>query len=488
MGSEDQFINTISNDILKNSSPINYINYEYIDNATNKLSSLFPKYNFKNCSVQLVNENNKCKLVINTNSQEIKVPLPYNLTTENKNFSLSPYLNELLTNIYKPEDINNNDPTLKATIANKLNLNASDFDVYFFPVTDGDYQTKLPVDSYNSYGMEVMYNLVLVLKNKYIIKNNHLMNEYYICSNLDTDIGFPVSTNPNDYLDFYEFAHNVMKWPVKDLYDNDDNKMWKICDKWGETYYLDWWSNKLSRADFTNLQWRSDLYCDTEIQALTMYTVEWGDFWNYYLHHQESYVTKNHKMQGNFCDGQTKKIRFDDYKLVSSALSKAPSWPTNLVVYHGVEYMEQEFYDQLKNYIVENGNGTYDYSKCIGKEITTYGFISTTFEKYHALDYCTGNIWTTDTNQINELFPNGYDKNNLNYLPLKSYAAFKINIPKGSKNLAYVSGMPGANGYENPERQVLIDRNTRFRIDNVHTEKNSLNQLVTVFDVTYIGK
>lgn len=48
--------------------------------------------------------------------------------------------------------------------------------------------------------------------------------------------------------------------------------------------------------------------------------------------------------------------------------------------------------------------------------------------------------------------------------------------------------MPGANGYENPERQVLIDRNTRFRIDNVHTEKNSLNQLVTVFDVTYLGK
>ena len=132
LGFEDQFINTISQDILKNSSPISYINYEYIDNAQNKLSSLFPKYNFKNCSVQLVNENNKCKFVINTNGQEIKVPLPYNLTTENKNFSLSPYLNELLTNIYKPEDINNNDPTLKATIANKLNLNASDFDVYFF--------------------------------------------------------------------------------------------------------------------------------------------------------------------------------------------------------------------------------------------------------------------------------------------------------------------------------------------------------------------
>lgn len=87
LGPEDQFINTIFHDILKNSSPINYINYEYIDNAQNKLSSLFPEYDFKNCSVQLVNdENNKCKLVINTNNQEIKVPLPYNLTTENKTF------------------------------------------------------------------------------------------------------------------------------------------------------------------------------------------------------------------------------------------------------------------------------------------------------------------------------------------------------------------------------------------------------------------
>ena len=90
-----------------------------------------------------------------------------------------------------------------------------------------------------------------------------------------------------------------MKWPIKDIYDNVDNLMWKICDKWGQTYYLDWWNN-LTKKDFDfNLD---NLYCDTEIQALTMYIIEWGDFWNYYLHHQQIPPNQLHKMQGNFCE------------------------------------------------------------------------------------------------------------------------------------------------------------------------------------------
>lgn len=71
--------------------------------------------------------------------------------------------------------------------------------------------------------MEIIYNLVLIIKNKYIIQNNYIINEYYQSSNLATSIGFLI---PNDqYLDFYYFKHNIMKWPIKDIYDNVDNLM-----------------------------------------------------------------------------------------------------------------------------------------------------------------------------------------------------------------------------------------------------------------------
>ena len=258
--------------------------------------------------------------------------------------------------------------------------------------------------------------------------------------------------------------------------------------KWGQTYYLDWWNN-LTRKNFNfNLD---NLYCDTEIQALTMYIIDWGDFWNYYLHHQQIPPNQLHKMQGQFCKNKMKNIRGSDYYLISQALNKAPACPENIVLYHGVEYMEDEFYDQLKPYIHDNGDGSYDYSNCIGKTIKSYGFISTTFNKSYALNFCTGIVWTNDENQIKELFPNGYTishRNNLYYLPIKSPAVFKINVPKESKNLAYVSGMKLSNGYKNNEEQVLIDKDTSFRIDNVYTEHNSSNVLVTIFDVTYLGK
>ena len=221
-----------------------------------------------------------------------------------------------------------------------------------------------------------------------------------------------------------------------------------------------------------------------------MYIIDWENFWNYYLHHQQNPPNQLHKMQGQFCKNKIKNIRGNDYHLISQSLNKAPACPENIVLYHGVEYIEDEFYDQLKNYIRVNDDGTYNYSDCIGKIIKSYGFLSTTFEKMHALDYSIQNVWTTDKNQLNELFPNGYSENdhNLYHLPLKMPVAFKINLPKGSKNLAYVSGMSGSNGYKNNEYQVLIDKDTSFRIDNVYTEYSSSKILVTIFDVTYLGK
>ena len=261
----------------------------------------------------------------------------------------------------------------------------------------------------------------------------------------------------------------------------------KKCNEWGKTYYLNWW-NELTKKDFNfNLD---NLYCDTEIQALTMYIIDWGDFWNYYLHHQQNPPNQLHKMQGQFCENKIKNIRGNDYHLISQALNKAPACPENIVLYHGVEYMEDEFYDQLKNYIRVNDDGTYNYSNCIGKTIKSYGFLSATFDKPHAFNFSTGKVWTTDKNQLSEIFSNSNVRNNHNlyHLPLKSPVAFKINVPKDSKNIAYVSGMAGSNGYKNNEYQVLIDKDTNFRIDNIHTEYNSSKILVTIFDVTYLGK
>ena len=50
-------------------------------------------------------------------------------------------------------------------------------------------------------------------------------------------------------------------------------------------------------------------------------------------------------MQGQFCKNKIKNIRGNDYHLISQALNKAPACPENIVLYHGVEYMEDEFYD-----------------------------------------------------------------------------------------------------------------------------------------------
>ena len=61
-------------------------------------------------------------------------------------------------------------------------------------------------------------------------------------------------------------------------------------------------------------------------------------------------------MQGQFCKDKIKNIRGNDYHLISQALNKVPACPENIVLYHGVEYMEEEFYDQLKNYIEKSSN------------------------------------------------------------------------------------------------------------------------------------
>ena len=49
-------------------------------------------------------------------------------------------------------------------------------------------------------------------------------------------------------------------------------------------------------------------------------------------------------------------IRGNDYKYLESALLKAIA-PKQMIVYHGVEYMETEFYEQLKPYIQQTNSG-----------------------------------------------------------------------------------------------------------------------------------
>ena len=65
-----------------------------------------------------------------------------------------------------------------------------------------------------------------------------------------------------------------------------------------------------------------------------------------YLHKQETppdtMVNRRFINLPNLGDKQEFAIRGSDYKYIDQALSRAAA-PTNLIVYHGVEFMENEF-------------------------------------------------------------------------------------------------------------------------------------------------
>ncbi|WP_027123990.1 hypothetical protein [Mycoplasmoides pirum] len=171
----------------------------------------------------------------------------------------------------------------------------------------------------------------------------------------------------------------------------------------------------------------------------------------------------------NFADPDNIKIRGNDYKYTENAIFNSIS-PISFTSYHGVEFMENEFWDQLKPFVTTNKDGKHDYSKCIGKEIYSYDFISSSLNKEHAEDFSIG-MNLTEHDKLES--------------PLKESTVFKIKVSKDSKNLAYVSGFQLAHQENflkvNNEWQIIFNIGSKFKIDNVYKEKN-----INVFEMTFL--
>ena len=169
-------------------------------------------------------------------------------------------------------------------------------------------------------------------------------------------------------------------------------------------------------------------------------------------------------MQGQIFPDETLEIRGSDYKYILQALQRSLLLE-NTITYHSVEFMENEFYTQLEKYIIQNQDGSYDYSNCVRKTIKSNGFISTSLDKNWVVSFAEGENVTTGEIE----------------LPLKEKFIFKIFIPKNITGAAYVSGFKMM-GVENMEHQILIDRNSKFEIKNYHKEQD-----INYFDLLYLG-
>ena len=270
----------------------------------------------------------------------------------------------------------------------------------------------------------------------------------------------PFNTEYNNeyYIDL--FKHNQK---LKSIVDSN-TRFNNLSKKFGHYMSLDWLnslnSNDWNRDKNGNIL---DLYCSSETQALALYVNCWGDFWNIELHQNKVPTNKEHVMQGQICNGEVMKIRGSDYKYIESSLQRS-CLSVNTITYHGVEFMENEFYDQLKDYITGNDEEGYDYSNCVGKTITSYGFISTTLNYNAAITWSSGWDW-------------------INYVdnpPLREPFIFKIFIPKNLMGVAYISDY-NLNGTNNVENQIIINRNSKFKILKWYRE-NGIN----IFEVELI--
>lgn len=238
--------------------------------------------------------------------------------------------------------------------------------------------------------------------------------------------------------------------------------------------YLNWY-NSLSDHNWNEENNKYlNYYCDSEQQAIGLYAWNGGTWWNEPLHRgyepiNLSLILKN--MDKNI----PHEIRGIDYKYMVSGLAKA-ELPWDQITWHGVEYMEVEWYEQLKDYIILNQDGTYNYTNCIGKNIQSHGFLSTTLKKEYAtnfFDWRPSYEWNTDL----EFKP-----------PLKEKVAFKIHMKKGYKGAAYLGTFDFAGFNEichmqSSEQQILINKGACFHINNVWKE-NINNNIVNIFDVT----
>ena len=230
-----------------------------------------------------------------------------------------------------------------------------------------------------------------------------------------------------------------------------NKKLKKQYYNWYKSLSSDEW-NKDSNNNFINY------FCSSEQQAIALYANFRGWFWNESLHKQEEPKNISIKLS---LDDKKHEIRGDDYKFISQALSRAIV-PENLVVWHGVEYQENEFWDQLKDYIIQNPDGTYDYSKIVGKEIESYGFFSTSLSKEEAFEYCDGAIFNNE---------GSWDEIKNFHLPLKEKVVFEINVKKGYQGAAYLADYKFANT-TNHDNQLLIKKNCRFIINKVKKNKD----------------
>lgn len=159
------------------------------------------------------------------------------------------------------------------------------------------------------------------------------------------------------------------------------------------------------------------------------------------------------------------------YKYIENALNKQSAIaPTDMRLYHGVEYQEIEFYEQLKTFIKPSDKypNQLDYSECVGKTITTNGFISTStfYDKNNLTRFCMGTNWTNDDN---------FEP------PLKEPALFIIDVKKGQKGLAFVSNPFKMIDFVNQEHQVIININKQFKINKWEKRKDYYNNVINVF-------
>lgn len=266
--------------------------------------------------------------------------------------------------------------------------------------------------------------------------------------------------NNDKYIDLYKYATE------------GNYNIHEVSKKLGHSYSQPWYD---SLGDAGNWNYKNpgdklpeNLYCSTKKQALALYLCNAGEFWNVDLHKNTTPTDKpnyliGQKLGGYIFGGEHLDIRGADYQLISESLKDA-SIPANTVVYHGVEFMEDEFYNQLQALIQKNGDD-YDYSKCVGQTITSYGFISTTFDKSMSEAFCDGYNWIDGSN----------------HLPLKEKFIFKIYIPGNVKGAAYVSYFDFM-GSQNTDDQILIDRNSEYKI--LKTYKNGD---INYFDLLYLG-
>ncbi|MDE6473059.1 MAG: ADP-ribosyltransferase [Ureaplasma sp.] len=247
-----------------------------------------------------------------------------------------------------------------------------------------------------------------------------------------------------------------------------------------DSYYTTW------HQSLTNGKWNyneqthqyNDYSAKSEQQAIGLYAWCSGSFWNENLHAQkepvdDQYALINNKL--NFKANEPKTIFGSDYQYVVSGLNKAISPDFEFDVYHGVEYQEIEFWEQLKNLISQNQDETYDYSKIVGQTITSYGFISTTLVQSYADNFFD---WRPHYDNYNHNLPSN---------PLKEPVLFKIKIQANTKGVAYLSNYDFAGfGTSSTEQQVLINKDKQFKIDSVSKIKNSDNKIINLFEVTLL--